>query len=315
VTRALACSLLAFALALAAASPAAGHGILRREGNVLRYTAPDPGVGAVLTISSPRPGTLEFLDTTSPFGMDWGPCVPITERRSKCTLRGVTRIEVELYDGDDVVTARVGTPVNVAAGAGNDRFTGGYGNDVLAGGSGSDTLAGGDGSDTLDGAEGDDAMEVRDGVADQVRCGSGSDTVTADRDDPAGLECERFGRGAPARDADPPRVRLATRRLQRLRRARSVGAEVSMDEPGTLTVGGRVLLGGRVAGRLGPAKARPDAPDQQWSLKLRMSRRLASSVRRALAQGRAVVAALTATGRDRARNRGRHRRVRVRIAR
>ena len=135
-------------LALLAIAPAAsGHGILRQEGDVLRYTAPDPTVGATLTISSPEPGTLEFFDTTSPGGMDWGPCIPVNERKSRCPAKGVARIEVEVYDGDDTVTVRVPTPVDVRGGAGADRLTGGYGPDALAGGSGDDALSGGLGAD------------------------------------------------------------------------------------------------------------------------------------------------------------------------
>jgi hypothetical protein len=149
-------------------------------------------------------------------------------------------------------------------------------------------------------------------VADQLACGGASDTVTADRVDPQGIECESLARGD-FRDGGPPRLRLTTPRVQRLSRA--VRVEAAMDEPGTLRVAGRVLVGGRAAGSLRPTSARPDAPDQRLQLRLRMPRRLARSVRAALASGRAVVASLAATGRDRARNRGKPRRVRARIAR
>jgi hypothetical protein len=187
--RLLACVLMAGAMTLLPAAAASGHGVIRREGSVLRYTANDPGVGATLTVSSPRAGTADFFDTTSPGGMDWGPCLPRTERLSTCSTRGISRIEIEVFDGDDLVTVRVGTPVRVLAGDGADRVTGGYGDDVLAGGSGSDTLTGGLGVDTFDAADGDDAVQARDGVADRLSCGLGNDTGAADRSDPQSADC------------------------------------------------------------------------------------------------------------------------------
>ena len=270
MTRALSCSLLALVIAVTAAAPAAGHGVIRREGSVLRYTAPDPGIGADLHVSSPRPGTVQFSDKVSPGGMDWGPCIPVTEKRSTCSTRGVSRIEVEVYDGDDKVTVRAATPVRILAGEGNDRVAGGYGADVLTGGSGADAITGGDGRDILSGDEGDDSLEARDGAPDQLACGAGSDRATTDPSDPA-TECESLARGAARRDRDPPRPRLAGARLKRVKGARSVQVRVSMDEPGTVRIGGRVLVGGRVVGRLWPARARPDAPDQVWTVRLRLA--------------------------------------------
>jgi RTX calcium-binding nonapeptide repeat (4 copies) len=315
MTRAARCSALAVVLALLPAAAADGHGIIRREGSVLRFTAPDPGVGAHVTISSPRAGTVDFHDTTSPGGMDWGPCFPRTERLSSCSTRGVKRIEVEVFDGDDVITVRAGAPVRVLGGEGNDRLTGGFGSDLLTGGSGADLLDGGQGRDTLDGAEGDDALNARDGAADQVGCGSGSDTLAADRGDTAVAECEGVSRGEPPADRRGPRLRLAAGRRQRMGRSRSLKAAVSMNEPGRITLAGRLLIAGRPAGTLRPARARPDAPDQRWTLRLRLPRGLAGAVRRALSGRRSVVAALSARSRDSAGNRGRTRRARVRIAR
>ena len=52
-----------------------------------------------------------------------------------------------------------------------NRLTGGQGGDTIDGGAGPDTLLGGEGNDTID---------ARDGVADSVDCGVGTDTATVD---------------------------------------------------------------------------------------------------------------------------------------
>ena len=115
--------------------------------------------------------------------MDWGPCVPITVRRARCSTRGIERVEVEVYDGDDRVVVTAATPVLVSGGEGNDTLSGGLGDDTLRGGSGNDRLVGGEGSDTLDGSTGDDAIDSRDGAADIIGCGEGSDELTHDSAD------------------------------------------------------------------------------------------------------------------------------------
>jgi Ca2+-binding RTX toxin-like protein len=78
--------------------------------------------------------------------------------------------------------------------AGNDRLFGLAGNDRLFGGPGADVLTGGPGRDTLDGGAGADLIAARDGVRDTVRCGSGRDTVTADKADAVAANCERVSR-------------------------------------------------------------------------------------------------------------------------
>ena len=39
---------------------ASAHGYLRKTGDVLRYTAPDPRTTATVAVSSPRPGTVQL---------------------------------------------------------------------------------------------------------------------------------------------------------------------------------------------------------------------------------------------------------------
>ena len=60
-------------------------------------------------------------------------------------------------------------------------MTGGDEKDDFTGDEGNDTLTGGGGSDVLDGGPDDDRVFARDGAADTVRCGSETDTATADQ--------------------------------------------------------------------------------------------------------------------------------------
>ena len=171
--------LLTCLLCLLTASSASGHGIIGRSQGTLFYSAPDPGKGARLLIFSRARGTVDFLDTRSSGGVDWGPCIPITQRRARCSTRGVRRIRVEVYDGDDFVRSSAAVPLSVSGGSGADVIHGGYGDDELDGGSGPDTISGGLGADRADGSEGDDVLRLRDGVADTVRCEDGDDLVDA----------------------------------------------------------------------------------------------------------------------------------------
>jgi Ca2+-binding RTX toxin-like protein len=73
--------------------------------------------------------------------------------------------------------------------AGPDALTGGAFDDALFGGGGDDTVTGGAGADVLNGGPGNDTIQARDGVADRVDCGDGTDTVVADAVD-AVVGCE-----------------------------------------------------------------------------------------------------------------------------
>ena len=87
--------------------------------------------------------------------------------------------------------------------AGNDRLAGniyedtldgGSGNDHLVGAEGNDRLTGGRGRDRLSAGPGADRIAARDGFADRISCGSGRDTVIADRRDRISRDCERVSR-------------------------------------------------------------------------------------------------------------------------
>jgi Ca2+-binding RTX toxin-like protein len=74
--------------------------------------------------------------------------------------------------------------------SGNDKVSGGAGNDSLSGGSGDDSITGGPGSNKLSGGPGNDKVNARNRTKDSVSCGSGRDTVRADRKDRL-RNCER----------------------------------------------------------------------------------------------------------------------------
>ncbi|HWI74979.1 MAG TPA: hypothetical protein VNT55_23655, partial [Baekduia sp.] len=97
--------------------------------------------------------------------------------------------------GNDVVTGG-SRDETIDGGAGDDRLEGGFGNDVITGGAGRDTINA-DMSASQCGVFqsctvpfGNDTIDVRDGEADTVVCGPGTDTVKADAIDTVAPDCE-----------------------------------------------------------------------------------------------------------------------------
>jgi hypothetical protein len=92
-----------------------------------------------------------------------------------CDKNGLSSVVLNLGSGDDVasVSASVTVPVIFDGGAGNDGLFGGGGSDVFSGGSG------------------DDNVISRDGRAEQVDCGAGTDTAISDDGD-ARSSCEEI---------------------------------------------------------------------------------------------------------------------------
>jgi hypothetical protein len=102
--------------------------------------------------------------------------------------------------GDDTITGDAG-PNRLSGGDGVDvisggdganNIRGGAGGDTLNGGADDDTLVGGAGVDTMSGNAGDDDISAADGTIDNISCGPGFDTVSADANDniPADGTCE-----------------------------------------------------------------------------------------------------------------------------
>jgi len=103
--------------------------------------------------------------------------------------------------GNDRVSGDAGNDA-VYGGDGNDNLTGGSGDDTVSGGAGADTISGGPGSDILIGGRGkdvirgdagNDTIHARDGQKDVINCGSGRDSVIADKVDVL-RNCEKVTR-------------------------------------------------------------------------------------------------------------------------
>ncbi|MBJ7358040.1 Ig-like domain-containing protein [Nocardioides sp.] len=104
--------------------------------------------------------------------------------------------------GDDVVRGGPGDD-RVAGGRGDDRVFGDGGDDVVRGDAGDDEVVGGPGDDRLGGFRGADQV-MADGDAgrsvDDVRCGPGPDTVSADPADRVRRDCEKVAQNDPPTD-------------------------------------------------------------------------------------------------------------------
>jgi hypothetical protein len=132
-------------------------------------------------------------------------CVAVLNTAT-CTLPGASSVRVNALGGDDSVATNTAVPARVNGGGGNDALATGAGDDRIDGGNGNDKMAGGAGADTFVGGDGNDTIASRDGVAETVDCGIGSDTVDADPVDIL-TGCEGGGSGSgemPPIDGLPP---------------------------------------------------------------------------------------------------------------
>jgi hypothetical protein len=97
----------------------------------------------------------------------------------------------QVGENDDVA----GDVERIDGGSGGDVLAGSGANDLLYGGLGPDTLDGGGGADVLVGGGDDDVIAARDGIADLISCGDGSDRATVDQRDAAD-SCEALDAAA-----------------------------------------------------------------------------------------------------------------------
>lgn len=206
---------------------------------------------------------------------------------------------VEALGGDDVLVG--GTWADTLdGGAGSDRITGGFGDDRLIGGPGRDTIVGDTDAPYCNRYScslpfGNDTVEARDGEADSITCGPGTDTVVADAVDVVAPDCERVelpasggggggdgrggGGGGGNRTPAPAKLHLSVAR-SRLGTALKRGLTVRLTgaAPGRVQV--RAVAGRRVVAS-GTAKV-----DARGGAKLTL--RFTAAARRSLARRRTV---------------------------
>ena len=148
------------------------------------------------------PFTIEDLGATLSPGQG---CTSLGPHRVRCPSIGVTRISFATGDRTDLIIVNSAVPATLNGGCGNDVIEGGSaadrligdpsgcsqpGNDSLDGRDGNDVVFGGPGADTLRGGSGDDTLLARDGVMDNLVCGTGMDRVRADSLDTVANDCE-----------------------------------------------------------------------------------------------------------------------------
>jgi Ca2+-binding RTX toxin-like protein len=207
-------------------------------------------------------------------------------------------------DGNDGIGGQGGDDV-LEGDAGNDNLYGDNGDDVITGGSGDDTIDGADGSDTIQGGPGQDSLlgdgsitdtgndkiDAADGQRDAVQCGSGSDTVDADRIDKleAGGECEQVNvvQGTPGGKFPPPKVALAAR--QNALRQKGIVVRVSCPAACFLGAFMKVKVGGAKAFEIDGIIYRLKAAGSKRIL-LKLPARRRAAIKAALERHRKVVA-------------------------
>lgn len=109
-----------------------------------------------------------------------------------CLYGGDGNDDIAGQSGNDVIRGQNGKD-KLSGGIGDDQMNGGAGNDIILGGAGADRIAAGGGRNRVEGGAGFDIINTVNGARDVVRCGSGFDTVRADRRDRVS-GCERVTR-------------------------------------------------------------------------------------------------------------------------
>jgi hypothetical protein len=219
--------------------------------------------------------------------VDAGPGCTRVNDDVTCPYDGSRAVDVALGAGDDEFIADVGLPLTVHAGDGKDRLSiypgnsptptapatldggegtdriaGGPGNDVILGGAGDDGLEGGTGNDRIDGGPGqdvisdvagDDTIEGRDGEADNVRCGPGTDTGDFDAfDDVRGCELGDIPPPVPS-DCTPEFDPVTVVAWSHLRRVRAMTIRATAEDGCVLR--GRIAIGSGSVLTAAPARS------------------------------------------------------------
>ena len=123
------------------------------------------------------------------FAADFGPGPAFTPLDISVTLDDVAN-DGSSGEGDNVRS----DIEDIHTQGGNDTIIGNAGLQIISGQDGNDTIDGGAGNDVLSGRDGDDTMRSRDGFADRVDCGAGTDNATVDTLDVVSANCETVSR-------------------------------------------------------------------------------------------------------------------------
>jgi Ca2+-binding RTX toxin-like protein len=345
------------AACLALPAAAAAHSLVRVSGGELSYVAAD--ATSLNTLSGQvSGGNVVLRDPTVDGGMDPGPCRPdeVTKDSNawiiqvSCSMStGVNRLRVSLGDREDHADLTgLSLPATLSGGFGTDSMTGGTGsdtisgddgNDTVSGGPGNDEIGGGDGNDRMAGGPGDDVLEAalgldrlagdegsdnlgsRDGLADNVSCGTGFDRVDADTFDQVADDCESVtrtptppppGDWTSGDDNTRPRVQAGGRIVQRLGRRARIRIAASSSERGTVAASGFLDAGG-LSLPLISNRRRVRVAGGGVTLTVRLNARELRVARQALRNRRRVVARLTVVATDRAGNSAKRRMPLIRL--
>jgi Ca2+-binding RTX toxin-like protein len=164
------------------------------NGPVLTYTGDasgnhadfkDFGDGLIRVENSASDGPYSGAGESKPMTA-FSPCfiTSVDSDYAECSGAGLTSIAVSTGDGNDAVDEfKIGLPMTVAGGAGNDEVGGGAAGDTVLGEEGDDLVTGdpggAEGADLVDGGPGNDLV-LGGGGDDQVVGGSGDDVVDGD---------------------------------------------------------------------------------------------------------------------------------------
>jgi hypothetical protein len=107
--------------------------------------------------------------------------------------RGAACVNPMIGDAQDDRLTGAGSADRVVGNGGDDVLRGRGSADCLSGGPGDDRIVGGGGRDRIDAGRGDDVVNTRDGIVEQVDCGTGVDRATVDTEDQL-TGCERVRR-------------------------------------------------------------------------------------------------------------------------
>jgi hypothetical protein len=313
------------------------HSLIRVLGSEVVYLSQDATSLNTLTVRAVG-NEIEFLDPTVDGGTDPGTCRPGETTaepnfwliQTFCPSAGATRVRVDLGDREDTATINAGLPTIVLGGAGADVITtgdvvdtvdGGDGNDRLATGGGNDVVTAGLGIDEVDAGPGDDNVVVRDGLADTVRCGDGTDRVDADDLDVVAPDCETVTRTKTApppdtanllADKTPPKVDASAVTLQRLGKKAVVRVAATSSERGTIGVSG-FLDAGDISLPLDNASARIAVAGGGAELTLKLTGRALREAKKALKRKRRVTVRLSVVATDAAGNSAARNAPRIRL--